>query len=1536
MEKKHRYGFRKHKAVKGLGVALLGTVGVLAGSSLISANETSISEAVQTNRTIDTTISRVDYNDLTAEQKARIKSGKIDEQVSWINPDTGNFEWITGFVAVYKHSGSCQVVPVDPEPEQPLIPTSPSLVPNLPSPNTPTPSPQIPSVPITPQVEPQIPSVPNTPQVEPQIPSVPNTPQVEPQVPSVPNTPQVEPQVPSVPITPQVEPQVPSVPITPQVETQVPVPPKVTVTPKPQTPSTVAQTVSKITGIPAKSVQSILPKTGSVGSKTIAIAGLGLLTLGGYLLFKNRKTGKHVAIALLVAGGVGVSSPVLANSTTFLDLVENVTLQLNSRFTYKPATDTCWEYVGYYPEIASVPAETPTSPNTLTSADLKAESQENKGKVTVYYVDENGNTIADSKELVNSVVSTTYRTKVTINGVEKVIENTVPTEVDYDTTALKVDTILFNDETYEFVTVQGSETGKVVAGETEVTYVYRKVTQPVVTREELDPIQEIGKVTVHYVDEAGNKLADSKELVNAIISTTFRTKVTTDGVEEIKENKVASDATYNAAAVKATSLESNGETYEFVAVQGSEAGKVVAGETEVTYVYRKVTQPVVTREELDPIQEIGKVTVHYVDEAGNKLADSKELVNAIISTTFRTKVTTDGVEEIKENKVASDATYNAAAVKATSLESNGATYEFMAIEGNETGKVVAGETNVTYVYRKLVQPLVTREELEPIQEIGKVIVHYVDEAGNKLAASKELVNAVISTTFRTKLITDGVEETKENKVVSDATYNAAAVKAAVLEYNGETFEFVAVKGNETGKVVAGETEVTYVYRKLVQPLVTREELEPIQEIGKVIVHYVDEAGNKLAASKELVNAVISTTFRTKLTTDGVEEMKENKVVSDATYNAVAVKAAVLEYNGETYEFVAVKGNETGKVVAGDTEVTYVYRKLVQPVITRKELEPILETGTVNVHFEDETGKVLAPAKVLVNTIVSLTERTETITDGVSNIVETKRETNASYDATNLRPDRIEFEGALYEFATVTGEVSGKVLPGETNIRYIYRKVPNTTEEFTREIKGKVVTRYIDEVTGQEIVPESIVKEGVIALETTTVTKDALGNTVDSQTSSSSASFEYSTEADKIVKEVEIAKKRTKATDWINPETQQTGQVENNAAQGLLDHLTSRVRIYSPTNPADPDNVAETLDYVRKEGFDEASQKIEEIGSGNNTTIYGTRDYTDYSYSYTRPSKALIPEAEYEFSRVEGQEVGNSNQEVKTITYYYKPKAVEVKPIIQHIEPEVLPVESVKPANTVEESKREITGKVITRYVDESTGQEILTGSTVAEGVVAIETTTTTKDYTGKVVDTQVTTEPTNLQYDTTADRDLNNSRIATMRVTPLEALNTLTGQISPIVNGEAAAVAETLDVYIPLSNPQLDGRFLSNRYAAERGFDIGTAQLVESSSVTASREPNEPETYHISNVVTQDGVVTPEFEISNGQVYYVQHYVYTKPVTIEENPVPYQFTRVDTAETGTVEEGVTVVTYYYKRVSLSVTPTSNSVGIYLSETTLKA
>ncbi|HEL9635294.1 TPA: MucBP domain-containing protein, partial [Streptococcus suis] len=56
--------------------------------------------------------------------------------------------------------------------------------------------------------------------------------------------------------------------------------------------------------------------------------------------------------------------------------------------------------------------------------------------------------------------------------------------------------------------------------------------------------------------------------------------------------------------------------------------------------------------------------------------------------------------------------------------------------------------------------------------------------------------------------------------------------------DGTTYELVPVltKGSETGKVVEGETVVTYVYRKVVAPT-------PDVKTGSVVIRYV-EAGNE--------------------------------------------------------------------------------------------------------------------------------------------------------------------------------------------------------------------------------------------------------------------------------------------------------------------------------------------------------------------------------------------------------------------------------------------------------------------------------------------------------------------------------------------------------------------------------------------------------------------------------------------------------------------------------------------------------------------
>ena len=82
-------------------------------------------------------------------------------------------------------------------------------------------------------------------------------------------------------------------------------------------------------------------------------------------------------------------------------------------------------------------------------------------------------------------------------------------------------------------------------------------------------------------------------------------------------------------------------------------------------------------------------------------------------------------------------------------------------------------------------------------------------------------------------------DTKDGKPNSD--YNTADNNMKpnrITTAEGKVYELVpaSTKGEETGKVVAGETkEVTYVYKEVT---------------GDVVVHYVDTEGNVIAEDKE--------------------------------------------------------------------------------------------------------------------------------------------------------------------------------------------------------------------------------------------------------------------------------------------------------------------------------------------------------------------------------------------------------------------------------------------------------------------------------------------------------------------------------------------------------------------------------------------------------------------------------------------------------------------------------------------------------------
>ncbi|MFM0759360.1 LPXTG cell wall anchor domain-containing protein, partial [Streptococcus suis] len=89
-------------------ITLAGTLGLL-GAPKVEATE--IKSGLQ-----NTPISRAALNSLSDERKAQVIEGQItDVPMSWVNDETGNLEWITGFTLVYKQKGNVVVVPVEPD-----------------------------------------------------------------------------------------------------------------------------------------------------------------------------------------------------------------------------------------------------------------------------------------------------------------------------------------------------------------------------------------------------------------------------------------------------------------------------------------------------------------------------------------------------------------------------------------------------------------------------------------------------------------------------------------------------------------------------------------------------------------------------------------------------------------------------------------------------------------------------------------------------------------------------------------------------------------------------------------------------------------------------------------------------------------------------------------------------------------------------------------------------------------------------------------------------------------------------------------------------------------------------------------------------------------------------------------------------------------------------------------------------------------------------------------------------------------------------
>ena len=630
--------------------------------------------------------------------------------------------------------------------------------------------------------------------------------------------------------------------------------------------------------------------------------------------------------------------------------------------------------------------------------------KEVKGNVVVKYEDTEGNVIAEDEK---------DETDASLN-------------VKYDTADHKKDEITKDGVKYYLTAKELKDdskpaTGDVVEGTTTVTYVYEKAGQVVVNYQTEDGTPLVG------VDAAGANVASgAKDTVDGRPGSAYDTSD-----NGMKPNRITT---------------AEGKVYELVptATKGAETGTVVAGETkEVTYVYKEVT---------------GDVVVHYVDKEGNKIAaDKDDLKGASLSEKYDT-----AVDNKPEKITAEDGTVyyiTKAGLKDDSKP--------------ETGNVVEGKTDVTYVYEKA----------------GSVIVNYQTEDGTPLTGTAD-----------GKDIASGAKDTDNGKPGSE--YNTAdnGMKPnRITTAEGKVYELVpaSTKGDETGTVESGQTkEVTYVYKEVK---------------GNVVVKYEDTEGNTLAEDeKDETDASLNVKYDTadhkkaEITKDGVKyyltakELKDDSkpatgdvVEGTTTVTYVYEKAGQVvvnyqtedgtplvgvdaaganvasgakdtvdgkpgsDYNtsdngmkptrittaeGKVYELVptATKGDETGKVVAGETkEVTYVYKEV---------------TGDVVVHYVDTEGNVIADDKE--------------DTKGAS--------LNAKYDTTDNKPEKIEKDGTVYYLTEKAVKddskpENGDVVEGKTEVTYVYEKAGQVVVHYTDE-KGNTI--QVDAVDTKDGKPKS--------------------------------------------------------------------------------------------------------------------------------------------------------------------------------------------------------------------------------------------------------------------------------------------------------------------------------------------------------------------------------------------------------------------------------------------------------------------------------
>ncbi|MEG3269301.1 SspB-related isopeptide-forming adhesin [Streptococcus suis] len=179
-------------------------------------------------------------------------------------------------------------------------------------------------------------------------------------------------------------------------------------------------------------------------------------------------------------------------------------------------------------------------------------------------------------------------------------------------------------------------------------------------------------------------------------------------------------------------------------------------------------------------------------------------------------------------------------------------------------------------------------------------------------------------------------------------YDTTDQKQEVIAHEGNLYKLTSkVVGSETGKVTDGTIYVDYFYKVV--------ENEPGK--GNVVIHYVNED------EKTIANDVVDSSNVPTGTSYDTTDHKPSKITTE---------------DGIEYELVPKKtiGQETGEVIEGTTEVTYVYKRITPRPETPTPNDSLIEPEKHIYQVGQSSGANLDGLQLLPNKTYSYTAVTD--------------------------------------------------------------------------------------------------------------------------------------------------------------------------------------------------------------------------------------------------------------------------------------------------------------------------------------------------------------------------------------------------------------------------------------------------------------------------------------------------------------------------------------------------------------------------------